>query len=267
MRKTILYVIFLALFLACEKELEIDYHSSEMLYVAEVLLTPDLATARVTRTRGVMESPSDSSFVTDAKVTIRMEGDPWADTLRNRGRGRYTSPYLADEGKEYIAEVIINGHTYTSRSTMRGAPRIKSFNFVWQDVVTEKMLFADLRLEDIPDENNYYFMHLYRNGVGYRWAVMSDRENPGAELQQLFSCTTKRDMDAGTGSDVLVEGDLMRVEVRSIDRPVYDYLYSLQLMNNTGTNPIANFSDGLLGYFSAYQVDVRDIEFCVDSIR
>ncbi|MGX8696700.1 MAG: hypothetical protein ACSW8D_09965, partial [Prevotella sp.] len=66
---------------------------------------------------------------------------------------------------------------------------------------------------------------------------------------------------------VLFEGDLMRLEVRSIDRPVYDYLYSLQLMNNTGTNPIANFSDGLLGYFSAYQVDVRDIEFCVDSIR
>ena len=111
MRKTILYVIFLALFLACEKELEIDYHSSEMLYVAEVLLTPDLATARVTRTRGVMESPSDSSFVTDAKVTIRMEGDPWADTLRNRGRGRYTSPYLADEGKENgeFGDVADNG--------------------------------------------------------------------------------------------------------------------------------------------------------------
>ena len=134
-------------------------------------------------------------------------------------------------------------------------------------LVNQNVELADLRLEDIPDENNYYFMHLYRNGVGYRWAVMSDRENPGAELQQLFSCTTKRDMDAGTGSDVLFEGDQMRLEVRSIDRPVYDYLYSLQLMNNTGTNPIANFSDGLLGYFSAYQVDVRDIEFCVDSIR
>ncbi len=267
MRRILLYVILLAACLACEKEVEIDYHSSESLYVAEVQLTPDWVTARVTRTRGVMASPVDSNFVTNAKVTIRMEGDPWADTLRHRGRGRYTLTYLADEGKEYIAEVIIDGHHYTSRSTMRGAPRFKSFEFVWQEVLTEKMLFADLRLEDIPDENNYYFMHLYRNGVGYRWAVMSDRENPGAELQQLFSCTTKREMDKGTGSDLLFDGDQMQMEIRSIDRSAYDYLYSLQLTNNTGTNPIPNFTDGLLGYFSAYQAEVVDRVFYVDSIR
>jgi hypothetical protein len=58
-------------------------------------------------------------------------------------------------------------------------------------------------------------------------------------------------MDDGD-EDGLKDGDVMRMEVRSIDRASYDYLYSMQVMDNAGTNPIANFNGGLLGYFSAY---------------
>jgi hypothetical protein len=91
-------------------------------------------------------------------------------------------------------------------------------------------------------------MHIYRNSIGYRWAVMRDNQNPNEELQQLFSFFREGSND----SDVLNEGDLLRIEIRAIDQRAYDYLYSMQLMNDTGTNPIANFSGGCLGYFSAY---------------
>ena len=58
-------------------------------------------------------------------------------------------------------------------------------------------------------------------------------------------------MDKGD-ADALKENDLIRIEVRAIDRASYDYLYSLQVMDNAGTNPISNFTGGCLGYFSAY---------------
>jgi hypothetical protein len=59
-------------------------------------------------------------------------------------------------------------------------------------------------------------------------------------------------MEENTDDDVLHDGDQLHIEVRSIDKNVYNYLYSLQIMDNTTTNPIANFTNGALGYFSAY---------------
>ena len=119
---------------------------------------------------------------------------------------------------------------------------------VWQKILTEKMLYIAVTLQDIPNEPNYYFIHIYRNGIGYRWSVVRDDKNPGGELRQLFNCMTKRQME----ENVLHDGDQLHIEVRSIDKNVYNYLYSLQIMDNTTTNPIANFTNGALGYFSAY---------------
>ena len=257
----------LLLLCSCEKEIPIDYHSTEPLYVAEVELTPDWVAARVTTTRDVKQSSAAGTYVDNATVTIRMAGSDWLDTLPGKGRGKYWLDYFAYEGKEYEVDVVIDGRHHTSTSTLYSKPQLLSFDFKWQDVMTERMLFADLHLQDNPDENNYYFMHLYRNDIGYRWAVSDDRASPGGELQQLFSCTTEREMDKGTDSDVLRDGDRMRMELRSIDRRAYDYLYSLQLMDNTGTNPIPNFTGALLGYFSAYQEETVSCVFHKDSVR
>ena len=62
-----------------------------------------------------------------------------------------------------------------------------------------------------------------------------------------------------------MEGDKLRVELRTIDQRAYDYLYSMQIMDNTSTNPIRNFTGGCLGYFSAYsQVVVNCIFHAAD---
>ena len=264
--KKLLILIAPLLLLSCEKEIIIDYHTTQPHYVAEAELTPDEATVRITTTRDVTEA-KNLTQVENAIVTLRMEGSNWTDTLVNKGRGRYQLDYFAYEGKEYCLDIIIDGRHHTSTSTMHSMPQIISFDFVWQDVLTERMLLADLHMQDNPDEINYYFMHLYRNGIGYRWAVADDHSNPGGELQQLFSCTTEREIEKGTDSDALRDGDKMRLEVRSIDQRAYDYLYSLQLMDNTGTNPIANFTGGMLGYFSAYQQATIERVFTIDSCK
>ena len=240
---------------ACEKEIGMDYRTTQPHYVAEVSLTPTKVTARISTTQDVTSKTYTDTGVRGATVTVYITGQAdVVDTLSYRGNGIYECDYWGMAGYEYNVDVCIDGQHYTSASTMHKPPVMNNFRFVWRDVLTESFLFADLRLQDVPDEISYYFAHLYRNGIGYRWAVINDKPNPGAELQQLFSCCTRRDIDRGaTTSDVLHEGDNIRLEVRSIDKAAYDYLYSLQLMDNSGTNPIPNFSNGLLGYFSAYQ--------------
>ena len=274
MKKNIIFLfsclLTLSLFLlltSCEKEIDIDYHQVAELYVAEGLVTQDASTnrtnrptyVRLTTTQDMTDNVSNSHNLIGATIVLTEDGFV-LDTLRYWRNGYYISDYQGYEGSQYTLDIYIDGNHFQSTSVMQAAPQFSSFRFVWKDVLTERMLFADLKLEDIKGQNNYYFMHLYRNGVGYRWAVMDDSHNPGGELQQLFSCTTERNLDKND-DDGLKDGDKIHVEIRSIDRRTYDYFYSMQVMQNSGTNPVQNFTGGCLGYFSACNIISYDTTF------
>ena len=252
MKKSLLILLSfcpLAFLCSCEKEITLDYHQVAPLYVAEGLMTADGTKVRLTTTQDMTDNESNAHNVTGATITLSYDGEV-LDTLNYSTNGYYVSTIRGREGREYTVDIFTDGHHFQSSSTMQKIPVMNSFRFVWKDVLTERMLFADLKLQDYKGENNYYFMHIYRNDVGYRWAVMDDTSNPGEELQQLFSCTTERNLDKDN-DDGLREGDRLRLEIRSIDKRCYDYFYSMQVMSNSGTNPIANFTGGCLGYFSA----------------
>lgn len=259
------WVLLLPLLLSCEKEITISYNQVAPLYVAEAELTQNGTKVRISTTQDMHDNLRYSYVVDDAIVVLSWQGEV-LDTLQYTSRGLYTSAVEGFEGETYQLDIYIDDQHFQSTSTMQKEPQVNSFRFVWKDIVTERMLFADLRLQDIEGENNYYFMHIYRNKIGYRWAVMRDDTNPGQELQQLFNCTTERNMD-NNDADALNDGDQIHVEVRSIDRRTYDYFYSMQVMDNAGTNPIANFTGGCLGYFSAYYVVSFDTVFYRDEVE
>ena len=250
------YLLLLSLALtcllaSCEKEIPIDYHQVEPLYVAEGMMNQDGTKVRITTTQDVTDNTNNAHNVTNATVVLSCKKFADSETLKYSGNGFYTTKWAGEPGVTYDLDIDVDGRHFHSSSTMQVKPVVNSFRFVWKKMLTERFLFGDLRIQDTPDENSYYFMHIYRNGLGYRWAVMSDDKNRNGELQQLFQCTTERDMDKGD-SDALRDGDNIRLEIRSIDKLSYDYLYSMQVMDNAGTNPIANFTGGCLGYFSAY---------------
>ena len=264
------FLIFsFSLFLiSCEKELDMDYRTVEPLYVVEGLVTQDGTSVKVSTTRSIDSNDRKSYYVEDAVIVITSDvGDE--DTLSYNSAGRYVSAVRGEPGVQYYLDVEVNHQTskFHASSVMQQTPQLESFRFVWRKVFSEDYLFADLRLQDIPDENNYYFMHVYRNHIGYRWAVMRDNQNPGGELQQLFSCSRRKDVEDTSDSDALHEGDFINVEIRNIDRQTYDYFFSLQQQGNTGTNPTEVFTGGCLGYFSACGVVNKAMYFHLSDIE
>ncbi len=268
MKKHHLFYILLmsVILLACEKDIPIDYHSVASQYVAEASITTTGTRVRLTTTQDVTDNNASDHIVTGATIVVTCQGDGTQQQLKYVGRGFYTGTMAGIAGEDYQIDISVGDHHFTSTSTMQHEPTVNTVRFVWQKMLSERVLFIDLHLQDIPDENNYYFMHIYRNDVGYRWAVMRDDKNRNGDLQQLFQCTTQREMDDGD-NDALKEGDRIRIEVRSIDRRSYDYIYSMQVMDNAGTNPIANFTGGCLGYFSAYDSTTLNLTFHVADIE
>jgi len=233
---------------SCEKEINIDYHTTSKLHVIEASMTPTGTRARVSRTND-MDDNSYVSDLTDAKLTITGEdGSSW--TLTHQRNGNYQSAKTGTPGVTYRLDAEVEGQHYSSTSTMQRQPTINSFRLIRKKIASQWIQMGDVRIQDIANETNWYFIHLYRNNVGYRWAVMRDDSDPNHELQSLMSFFREGSND----SDVLNEGDLLRLEVRAIDERSYDYLYSMQVMESTGTNPVQNFTGGCLGYFSAFGI-------------
>lgn len=250
----------------CKKELDLDYHTISALYVAEGSVTQDGTTVLLSTSQDITDNTRSEHAVSGATVVVSVPDLGISQTLKDEGKGRYTSTLKGIPGNTYQLDIDVDGRHFTSTSTMQEMPVVGSYRFVWRKMMTESMLFLDLRLQDIPNQNNYYFMHIYRNNLGYRWAVKRDDTNPGGELQQLFNCATKRDIEDGS-SDAPADGDRIRLEIRTIDKAAYDYLYSMQVMDNAGTNPIQNFSGGCLGYFSAYSVQNLHFTFRLSDVE
>ena len=251
--KKYIYILLSLLFFSCEKEINIDYHKADSRYVVEGSLNGSGTEVRVSKTQP-MDDNSTGSDVDNATVVITGDDGTRATVPFSRN-GYYRSKVRGVAGVTYTLDVDVDGNHFTSTSTMQRViiTRVRDeeypkFRLVWKKMLTERYLFGDLRLQDISNESNYYFMHIYRNGIGYRWAVMKDDKNPNKELQQLFTFFR----DGAKDSDVLKDGDELKIVIRAIDQRAYDYLYSMQQMSSTGTNPIDNFTGGCLGYFSAH---------------
>lgn len=257
----LLPALILLLLASCEKEIDIDYRSVDPIYVVEASVSNEGMKARVSQTQD-MDDNSTTSDVTDARVVVK-GSDGSEVTLTHQKYGIYQSTVKGQVGVTYQIDVEVEGHHFTSTSTMPPMPKVNRFHFIWKKIMSERFLVGELLFQDIPNEDNWYFSHIYRNNLGFRWAVKRDDQNPNKELQQLFSIAREGSKD----KDMLVEGDKLHVELRAIDQRAYDYLYSMQIMDNTNTNPIRNFTGGCLGYFSAYSQEVVDYIFHANEVE
>ena len=262
MKKNLIYIInvlylinILYFFASCEKDIDIDYHESEAVFVVEGSISNTGTSIRITKTQA-MDDNSTSSDISNAIVVIT-SNDGVNETIPYKENGFYTSRLIGTPGTRYQLDIDVDGHHFTSVSTMQQMPQLNKFRIVRKDMLGENYIFGDIRIQDILNEDNWYFVHLYRNDKGYRWDVMRDDTNPNKELQQLLGFFR----EGANDSDVIHEGDRLHLVVRAIDQRAYDYLYSMERMDDTGTNPIANFMGGCLGYFSAYSEVAYDCVF------
>ena len=261
MKKFVFLIVCQIMMVACEKEIEIDYHSVPSLYVVEASVSNTRMEARISRSQN-MDDNSTKSDISNAVVVITGD-DGSSNQLKYQSNGRYTANSKGVPGVTYTITVDVNDEHFTSTSTMQNKPTISSFRVIRKKITTEWFQIGELNFPDLPNEDNWYFMHIYRNDLGYRWAVLDDRNDPGNERQQLFNFFREGD----TGSDVLRDGDNLRIELYTIDKSTYDYFFSMQMMDNTGTNPIPNFTGGCLGYFSAHWLVTQNFVYRAENVE
>ena len=257
MRKALIPVCFLLMLVAaCEEIIYIDLDHSSPAIVIEGKISNENEPSKVVVTRTMdYFNPSATPMVTGAIISISngTEKHYYGEV----SPGIYecsTMPGIP--GTTYTLSVTAGDNTYTATSRMPELVWIDSLalEYIPGTRFSEPGYFIHCYFTDPPGTTNYYRMRNFRNGAANSYIhILNDRLSDGQDIHYFFF-------------DVSFEaGDTAAIELHTINAASYDYLLTLfsvsaaypSVTGSAPANPNTNFSNGALGYFSAFTVNAH----------
>jgi len=256
---------------ACEDIIVVELNSADPTTVIEATIVEDNSTSRVTITKSTdFYTPGVYPTVSGATILVNdSEGNSYA--FNEVEDGVYANQLLnGKSGVEYSIEVLADGKTYNAVST-----------------IPNKLVLDSLTLEEGPkkphgkDESIRFFLHLFFqdqlgiNDYGriklYSNGVQLDGFNLYEDKLTDGNYIDYRLIISGEHGDIKL-GDILTVELMSIDQATFEFYKTANSVNASSSgrgpsstsaapaNPVTNWSNKALGYFSAYTVSSDSIE-------
>lgn len=270
MKKVTIIMAALALLASCEKEINMDYIPAEKLYVIEGYVSESGMQVSVSTTRD-MEDGDRNTGVDNAMVEIS-GSDGFHEVLRHHSGGYYHSPSGAagSPGNTYTMTVTVDGRRFVSTSEMTAPGKIiLPVVFNYEPSITIRYLFSSVNITDPAGTENRYCLRIFRNGELYSRTMITDAGHNGKEIPNTLLIRFSWDPEPPEGDEnknIFRKGDTLDMVLETIDRPVYDYLYSLGLSGGSLSNPLTNIEGGCLGYFRACSTDYYHMVFDPEEI-
>ncbi len=265
--KHIYFTFFLAsilVFASCTEIIDVDINSMQEQIVVEANIgLNELASVRLSRTIK-LDVAGAMPRVSGAKIKLT-DSDGNSEILTETSlAGNYISLDMKGKAKRtYKIEVISDNSTITSLSTIPNKVPIDSFTVSRSiypgggpsvsPTVPADFYEIKLKFTDPANEKNYYHMLLYVNGLPQTGNyIYDDRLTNGNQMEGFLLIY----------NPLMKAGDVIQVEMRCVDKSVYEYFSSLRTAGGPGgsspSNPSTNLKGGLLGYFSAHTVERKE---------
>jgi hypothetical protein len=257
MNKIIIFFLLILSLTSCEKVITVDLNTTDPKVMIEGQVTDQAGGFRVKLSKTVNFSDANNfPAVKGAAVTIT-DNKGVVQALIESESGVYTLKDIKGvSGNTYTLKVVAEGKNYTSSSTMPKAvdllgAEIQESAFSNGPGSTTKLYdYFPFFLDPVDVKNNYYFI-LSSKGKKDKGFFNIINDN-------LFNGSFNP-IPLNAGSDFKVSPkDTVTIEMRCIDRAVFEYYNALRDITGGGSgtpaNPVNNISGGALGYFSAHTV-------------
>jgi hypothetical protein len=256
--------IFAALtFSACTKVVDINLNSAAPRLIIEGGISdrPSSCTVKLSRTLN-FDEPNIFPAVTGSLVVIKDEFGAKA-TLAETAPGLYkASSFRGIPGNTYTISITSEGKTYTAVSRMPQAVLIdtitqESYSFGYLGR-SGTLKFVRIQYKDPKWETNFYrFVQKINSTVSNSIMVDNDQLREGNVIGQSIYHD-----DPG-----LLTGDTVVIYLHTIEKEIFNYFSQLREITShdrggqsaAPANPISNFDNGALGYFSAYAIRSKKI--------
>lgn len=230
MKRFLYIVLSVLIFYSCKKELDFEYHQIEPILVIEGSLTQSGCKTRLTYTTP-MDEIMDTLPVTDAVVMLKDISEGRSIILDCDEYGNFVSGEPGVNGHAYELEISYQGNVYTSTCVMRPATEIIKLEFSWLKMPYDYVAILEVKFKELESFDNYYWIKIYRNNDAYQWLLCDNRSARDGEITQM-TMTSRKDLENEDEKDILKDGDVVRVDISTISREMYDYLSALKISSN-----------------------------------
>lgn len=242
--------------LSCEEEIQLDLEVAEPQKVIEANFTAenDSAFVRITTSSNYFEAV-EYQAISDATVSITVNNDVFL--FREIDKGMYYSGLPEIPDTDYHLNITTGTEDYTAISRLKPQLVLDSLSYEERNTPLEgKVYTVSAHFQDHENTSDFARLKLYINNEEHdEIYVYNDDLSNGNYIQYFFVRA------------FISEGDSVRAELYTIDKPVYDYFNTLgEIVGNQGgfqttvpDNPISNITGGALGYFSIHYKSEQSI--------
>ena len=253
----------LLVLVACEHEIDFDCPTSDTVVVFDGRITNEGVFVRISETRPMTDS-TKHHIISEAQVWIASDDGYEEQLYYDAHEQCFLSPtgLTGTPGHTYTMRAEVSSHEYQASTTMTPPTPVDTVYFRYLDVLKQRIYFLCIKGQDaFPNNRNYYLLQLWRGDELFRWNPHSGRSSVNGAYEYDIICSSEKDIEKGIDDDgkiPLMDGDVIRVEVMSIDRKSWEYFQSLLYGQTTMTNPITNIQGGAQGVFMAAYITRPD---------
>lgn len=246
---------------SCTKIIDVNLSNTEPVHVIEANIDDNVGPyyVRITKTIDI-DKNNNFPGVTGATVTISDDAGN-SELLTDNGGGYYaTNTLQGTPGRTYTLTVEVEGKTYTSVCKMPTKVPFDSLGFKDVETFDGPVAYPTVYYTDPVGLGNYYRAIRYKNGEpdGEMYIESDEFIDGKSRSAVLFN---------GESDEVrvLAPGDTVTVEMRCIDRKIFEYLEQLVEADGnsnaaTPANPKNNIEGGALGYFSVHTSEIKKLD-------
>jgi hypothetical protein len=255
MQPKILFFLTITTLFGCTKVININLNKSNTQYVIEATVSnkSTVQTVLISKTVNFSDA-SNFPKVSNAVVTIS-DNNATPILLNLSTAGEYnTSSIQAIPGHTYELKILVDGKTFTAKSTMPQPVLLDSISFERQQSFgpnDDTTFFVTPNYLDPAQYVNYYRIAQKVDTIA-DITIFPFNDNLNNGLQN------RRPIFSNNNDFKIKKGNTVKVELMGIDKNVYDYFLALSNIvatnggpTTTPANPTSNISGGALGYFSA----------------
>jgi hypothetical protein len=260
----ILSLIAILVFIGCEEVIQVELENSEPQIVIEATISnnPEDNIVIITKSTDFYE-PNQYDRVSGAEVIVTDEnGNTYS--FSESDPGVYTNISIDPEvGMEYKISVNTGNDIYSAISVMQEPLVLDSISVEKDNRPFQDEFDYDYHayFQDIPGREDFARFRLLINGklqVGiFRY---DDRLTDGNYIDFDRFFFEER--------DEILPGDEITIEMLTIDKLTFEYFDTLRRVIASGrgpfgstspSNPITNWNNNALGYFSAYSISSKSV--------
>jgi hypothetical protein len=255
------YKIILAAFLllamaSCEKVINVDLKNAAPRIVIEGTVDNSGKPAKVIISKSIVFSANNTYPAVSGAVVKITDNAGNTFTLNETSAGIYTNALLIGVvGKTYNLSVTVEGKNYTASSTI---PRQAAIDTLTIETFATGTAGSSQKVVNV----------IYTDPVGFGDNIQIGQSVNGKPDDAIrvgddsYSDGSSSPNPVFGGEAKLKSGDVVKIELRFIDKFVYRYmrgLADLQSGNTVPANPDTNISGNPLGYFSAHTTETKTI--------